>query len=123
MYRCNETGREFDKPRYDPDFWDKGNGAKVCPCCGDTDYDEVFECGICRTHVTWEEGGFHTGRNEHDYLCPGCRKIAIVNLFEKGADYLGDTEEAWLDDVLDGGSWADLKKMYKEAKGHGTVTL
>ena len=59
MYRCNETGREFEEPRYDPDFWNKGDGAKVCPCC----------------------------------------------------------------DVLDGNSWADLKKIYKEAKKNGTVTL
>ena len=59
MYRCNETGREFEEPRYDPDFWNKGDGAKVCPCCGDTDYDEVFECDICCAHVTWDDG--HVG--------------------------------------------------------------
>lgn len=122
MYRCNTTGREFEEPRYDPDFWDKNDGAYVCPCCGDTDYDEVFECDICRAHVTWDDG--HVGsKYENLFLCPDCRKIAIINLFEMGAQELGDTEEAWLDDVLDGNSWADLKKIYKEAKEHGTVTL
>ena len=44
-------------------------------------------------------------------------------MFEKGAQELGDTEGAWLDDVLDGNSWADLKKIYEEAKKNGTVTL
>lgn len=122
MYRCNETGREFEEPRYDPDFWNKGDGAKVCPCCGDTDYDEVFECDICCAHVTWDDG--HVGsKYGNSFLCPACRKVAIVNLFEKGAQELGDTEGAWLDDVLDGNSWADLKKIYEEAKKNGTVTL
>lgn len=121
MYRCNTTGQEFEEPRYDPDFWNKGDGAKVCPCCGDTDFDELFECDICRARVTWKEGGISGMRNA--YLCPVCRRIAIINLFEKGAQELGDTEEAWLDDVLDGNSWASLKKIYKEAKEHGTVTL
>lgn len=122
MYRCNETGREFELPVYDPDFWNKNDGAYVCPCCGDTHYDEMFECDICRAHVSWDEG--HVGsKYENHFLCPDCRKIAIINLFEKGAQELGDTEEAWLDDVLDGNSWADLKEIYKEAKEHGTVTL
>ena len=48
---------------------------------------------------------------------------SIINLFEKGAQELGDTEGAWLDDVLEGNSWADLKKIYEEAKKNGTVTL
>lgn len=97
MYRDNETGYLHETPR------------------GLEDYDEVFACDICRNFSTWDECGITDG---HDYwhLCPACRKIAIVNLFEKGAQELGDTEEAWLDDVLDGGSWADLKKVYKEAK-------
>ena len=115
MYRCNETGREFEEPVYDRDFWDKNDGAYVCPCCGDTDFDAVFECDICCAHVTWDDG--HVGsRYGNSFLCPDCRKIAIINLFEKGAQELGDTEEAWLDDVLDGNSWSNLKKIYKEAR-------
>lgn len=115
MYRCNETGREFENPVYDRDFWNKNDGAYVCPCCGDTHYDEVFECDICHAHVTWDEGRVGS-KYENLFLCPDCREIAIVNLFEKGAQELGETEEAWLDDVLDGGSWADLKKVYREVK-------
>ena len=122
MYRCNETGREFEEPRYDPDFWDKGQGAKVCPCCGDTDFEEVYPCDICDSYSSWDECGF-VEHYQTWYLCPDCRRIAIINLFEKGAQELGDTEGAWLDDVLDGNSWADLKKIYKEAKKNGTVTL
>ena len=73
MFRCNETGREFEQPIYDRDFWDKNDGAYVCPCCGDTHYDEVFECDICRAHVTWDDG--HVGsKYENHFLCPDCRK-------------------------------------------------
>ena len=69
MYRCNETGREFEKPIYDRDFWNENDGAYVCPCCGDTHYDEVFECDICRAHVSWDEG--HVGsRYDKSFLCP-----------------------------------------------------
>lgn len=122
MYRCNTTGREFERPRYEPDFWGKGDGAWVCLCCGETDFEELFECDICRARATWSECGITDGHDSWR-LCPVCRRIAIINLFEKGAQELGDTEDAWLDDVLDGNSWADLKKIYKEAKEHGTVTL
>lgn len=97
MYRDNETGYLHGTPR------------------GLEDYDKVFACDICQNFSTWDECGITDG-HDYWYLCPDCRKIAVVNLFEKGAQELGDTEEAWLDDVLDGGSWADLKKLYREAK-------
>lgn len=97
MYRDNDTGDLHETPK------------------GLEDYDEVFACDICGSFSTWAECGVTDG---HDYwhLCPDCQKIAIVNLFEKGAQELGETEEAWLDAVLDGCCWADLKKFYREAK-------
>lgn len=97
MYRDNETGYLHGTPR------------------GLEDYDEVFACDICQNFSTLAECGITDG-HDYWYLCPDCRRIAIINLFEKGAQELGDTEEAWLDDVLNGGSWADLKKLYEEAK-------
>lgn len=49
MYKCNECGCEFEEPRvfqdYRGEFW--GVAAYetmwVCPCCEDTDYDEIEE--------------------------------------------------------------------------------
>ena len=57
------------------------------------------------------------------YRCNTTGREFELPIYEKGAQELGDTEEAWLDDVLDGNSWASLKKIYKEAKKNGTVTL
>lgn len=104
MYRDIETGFLYETPE------------------GLEDYEKVYACDICESYSSWEECGF-VENYQTWYLCPDCRRIAIINLFEKGAQELGDTEGAWLDDVLDGRSWADLKKIYKEAKEHGTATL
>lgn len=97
MYRDNDTGDLHETP----------NGLE--------DYDEVFACDICGSFSTWAECVVTDG---HDYwrLCPDCQKIAVINLFEIGANNLGDTEEAWVDSVLNGGCWADLKKLYQEAR-------
>lgn len=104
MYRDAETRELYESPS------------------GLEDFEEVYPCDICDSYSSWDECGITDG-HETWYLCPDCRKVAIVNLFEKGAQELGDTEEAWLDDVLDGNSWASLKKIYKEAKTNGTVTI
>ena len=112
MYQCNETGRLFEELRYVRDEFGEWEG--VCPCCGETDYDEVFPCGMCGKYVpddAWV-GDSRTGC----HLCDDCRKGAIVTLFETGAADLSEPEEIWLDDMLDGGCWEDLKKFYKEAR-------
>ena len=112
MYQCNETGRLFEEPREVRDEFGEWEG--VCPCCGETDYDEVFPCGMCGKYVpddAWV-GDSRTGC----HLCDDCRKGAIVTLFETGAADLSEPEEIWLDDMLDGGGWEDLKKFYKEAR-------
>ncbi len=119
MFQCNETGRLFEKAVV---VMDEDCGQEhVCPCCGDTNFDEVFACDICGTFSNWEACGV-SGYFD-SCLCQGCRRTALVNLFEKGARELGATEEAWLDNVLEYGGWADLKQKYKEAKENGTETL
>ena len=112
MYQCNDTGRLFEEPREVRDEFGEWEG--VCPCCGETDYDEVFPCGMCGKYVpddAWV-GDSRTGC----HLCDDCRKGAIVTLFETGAADLSEPEEIWLDYMLDGGGWEDLKKFYKEVR-------
>lgn len=112
MYQCNDTGRLFEEPREVRDEFGEWEG--VCPCCGETDYDEVFPCGMCGRFVG-DDFRVWSGRLS-DYLCTDCRKKAALTLFETGAADLSEPEEIWLDDMLDGGGWEDLKKFYKEAR-------
>ncbi len=98
MYRDVETGFLYDSPD------------------GLEDWEEVYPCDLCGGYATWDECSIRLGSRRTWYLCPDCRKTAIINLFESGALELGETEEAWIDEELDGGGWDGLKKLYKEAK-------
>lgn len=114
MYRCDLTGILFDE-LVEIKNLETGNETG-CPCCHDGYYEEVYPCDICGKCVD-EDFRLTTGT----VMCPECRQAAIITLFDYGAEKLGINEEEYLDDVLDGGCWADLKKLYREAKHAETI--
>lgn len=52
MYRCKDCGEIFDDPATQYEYHPYGMGYAheewaVCPCCRDTDFEEVEECERC----------------------------------------------------------------------------
>lgn len=44
MYRCNDCGADFEKPKIERDDWEE---YYVCPRCGSEELDEMQPCAVC----------------------------------------------------------------------------
>lgn len=56
MYKCKKCGEVFETPsvkrlRNTVEYWGsisyEDHEEEICPCCGNDDFEEVYECTIC----------------------------------------------------------------------------
>lgn len=56
MYICNNCGATFDEYAIEEEYHPYGNSYAVekwavCPCCGESDFDEAKKCKCCDEYV------------------------------------------------------------------------
>lgn len=76
-YFCNQCGNTFYEPHQHIERHGFTEGpyetTNVCPYCGDTDYEEAFECDLCGQILPVSKKNIITADDgDIVWMCDGC---------------------------------------------------